>query len=309
MEAAQKVLPLERTVDCECDSRLARPVLYYNYASETSASACLCCGRVTCYYSLGDEPRGAGEVGGANFVVPVPDEVTDWLGKLPRLLTLGRNSDDPIWAAADVRCPDWDRLKQLTEEQTQATASVPPGRRLAQLHVPDVAFPSLPDGKWAQKFAWLIALHESLRMPEDTPVEELLRQARPGTPTYFLALERLLQRPDRETLLVDGLRAAESLDWSTWLAVLYWDRPPRRATIAALGEGLSRLPLTSLEGATPHVRQQILLHDLLAQLIELRVPSEWCENELKAFQERVGKQDWDLVAAISRTRRTLTTQV
>ena len=76
--------------------------------------------------------------------------------------------------------------------------------------------------------------------------------------------------------------------------------------IAALGEGLTRFPITPQEGSGSHIRWHIALQNLLESLVALRVPSEWCEDSLRAFQGRIGDHDWDLVAAISRTRRTLT---
>ncbi len=264
------------------------------------------CGHVSCYYTMGDEPRGAGEAGGANFVVTVPEEVNVWLGSLPRLLTLGPTSDDPVWVDAITRCRDWDELTRLTDEQSRATASMPPGRRLMQARVPDAPFPAQAGGKWARELWWYIAVHELLKAPDDIPVETLVQQAKVGSATHYLAVDRLLRRPDIPALLSEGLRASYSGDWGTWLTVLRWDCPPRRDVIAALGEGLARFPITPQEGLASQMRGHIALQDLLESLVALRVPSAWCEDSLLAFQGRIGDHDRDLVAAISRTRRTLT---
>ncbi|MBC8134653.1 MAG: hypothetical protein H8F28_02045, partial [Fibrella sp.] len=302
-----KILPLERIVDCECDSRLARQILHYNYGSEHRVAACLSCGCLSCYYSMSDEPRGAGEVGGANFVVPIPAAVADWLDGFPRLLTLGPTSDDPIWAEAGTRCRDWERLQRLTDEQTHTTSGIPPGRRLALLPIPDTPFPALPDDKWAREFQSYISVRDLTEAPDDIPAETLVRLAKPGTPTHYVGVDRLIHHPGAMALLCDGLRESDTDEWATWLAVLRWGRPPRREVIAALGEGLTRFPLTPSAGWSGHVQEHLLILGLLNVLVHLHIPADWCEGDLRTFQERVGRRDWDLVAEISRTRRTLAT--
>ena len=132
----RQAMPLDQSVDCHCaDPRLSVPVAVYGRFTEHQVHVCLRCGALTCTHPMGDEPRGAGPVRGANFVEILTPEVTEWLRAFPLLLTLGYESNQPIWASPDLRVQDRQELEDKTESlRTQQLRLPPPDRFLKMLN-------------------------------------------------------------------------------------------------------------------------------------------------------------------------------
>jgi hypothetical protein len=165
-----KTLSLEKYVDCDCDSRLAIPVVTYNPLSETRVKGCMGCGKVECFISRGDEPRGAGPVNGNNFLVALPEDWYAWLGQWPRLLG---HPQEPCWVAADFRVRDWDELSALRKSGKEQL-TLPPGKRLLRFSCPKTPPPPLGTDL-ARDLRFYIELWDAQR---DGDVEKLDRHLR-----------------------------------------------------------------------------------------------------------------------------------
>ncbi len=304
LESAHRALPLEQTVDCACDPCLSRAVLHHNYWAETKVAACLRCGQVTAYRTVSVEMRAAGGDQGANFPVALPDELRAWLADWPRLLTLGPNSDDPIWAAADTRIESRAELESLTAARTAETGGWPPGRRLRALPTPGAPPPALHEVPWERELRLFERTHAALQLPDDSPLELWVSLAEPGRPGREVAVERLLRHPDIDALLCGWLQEAPTDPrWKTALSLLWWHRPLSPGSIAALVEALMRLPLMPSDSDASQIQEHRLLLDVFELLNAIEAPSAWIDDALAALEGRIGRRDWEVRQAIARLRK------
>jgi hypothetical protein len=133
-QAARRAMPLEQSVDCQCaDPRLSTPVAVYGRFTEHQVHVCTFCGAMTCTHPMGDEPRGAGPVGGVSFIEILTPQVEEWLRTFPLLLTLGQESNQPIWAPADLRVQTRQELEDKTESLRAQQLRLPPPDRFLKL--------------------------------------------------------------------------------------------------------------------------------------------------------------------------------
>ncbi len=126
-----KALPLKQTVDCECaDYHLSQPVLLYNRYAEQQVYGCLCCGKLSCVHPMSKAPRGSGPFGGANFIISLDPDITRWLDRWPRLLTLGCQSDQPLWLPAGNQVASRAELSAAIDAAEAEQTAIGPAERL-----------------------------------------------------------------------------------------------------------------------------------------------------------------------------------
>lgn len=293
----------ELRVACDCDWRLHRPVL--DLVCEPVVQACMSCGTVTATRSIGDDGRFTGDAWQHNLVVALPDDVHAWIAAWPRAVPLppaplrwptahGLQRVEPCYLPATARCGTAAELEALEAGASRAQARQDAVQRLRAAGVPSAAPPrALPAGLAAFASLW-----RALRLGPDSPEDELLAHAQPGSPGSAVAAGVLRQRRGANEFMLAALRSDDPSRRSAGhaMALLQPQGDPQLAE--AIVDILQALPLRR----SPDVEDRVVGHGrieaLLVLIADRALATPAMIGTLVAMQRKVARIDASLVRAI-----------
>jgi hypothetical protein len=299
-EPAVRHFAEERLVDCECEVRLALPLLHHGRWSEVQFARCGGCGALQAYIPVGDDPRELNRAG-ANRAVPINDDVSGWLAQWPSLAVDQGDPIGPFWLPADARFADAVGLRSRVTDLVREQVDMLPAHRLRAAGCPTAPMPPVHDATIRVALQAMERVREALQGDLPADLQVLLGMLGDADPRRHVVLESLLQRSDMDRQLDLVHADGKSDPWRAGLLLLHWGCP-REAQWLRYLQQLRDVSLTSVPEVDGLVRESFMLSTLLDALVSSSVPQSALHDCLRHLLSRSDGLDERLTAQI----RTLT---
>lgn len=291
-------LTAESRVDCGCDPSFQLPVGVDPTGNNHRITACLSCGKVEATEAAVDEPRAGDIRCHGHSVLALPGPLLEWFAQWPRMLM--KWPYDYACLPSSTRCASAAELAETSAKAWADQAALPRGRRLRLAGVPRVPAPvPLPLHFQGYGVIW-----EALQLPAQTDPIRLFGMAQYPSGTGPIAVDLILQREDRATLLKEFIAEPVPELRLGAFNVLLAERSLLPEVLPLLIELIGRIPVF-VDSESRRITAWREVEVLLEALSALKPVSGELGEALKALSTRIGRKDYELVRRISDTVRLL----
>jgi len=289
----------ERTVTCECDVGLHRPVL----TTGTGVHACMRCGTLTYTQAIGDDGRHTGNVWTSYVVQDLPKRLSEWLARWPRVTV--RHHDLSGWSRpAGLRR---DAVVYLPAQlRFDAAAALNAVESTREVGVHSCEFPTQPPPEDLPAGLWAFGQFSvAARLTPRSPVADLIAAAQPHSVACALAVAKLLARRDAEDIMMSALRSDDPSWQGAGAALALAATPTHSGLPDVLCDILLSLPVVAHPEIPDRLAGSARWNALLAVIAGLALDTPVIRTTLPLVQRRVARLDSGVAGNIGEVLRAI----